>query len=80
MPIAGELADTTILPGVYSSATFVIDSGVLTFNALHDSNATFILISPGSLVASYPCSMVLINGAQANRVFWALDYFASFAA
>ena len=81
MPINGTtLAGMTLSPGVYSSAAFVLESGVLTFNALNDSNATFILVSPGSLVASYACSMELINGAQADRVFWALNNFASLAA
>lgn len=78
-PTVAALAGVTLYPGVYSSATFTLASGVLTFDALNDTNATFVMISPGYLLVSSPYSMVLMNGALASRIFWALGDYASLA-
>ena len=69
----------TLLPGVYSSATFTLASGILTFDARNDSNATFFLVSPAYLLVSAPSSMILLNGALASHIFWAIGDYASLA-
>ena len=73
------LAGVTLFPGTYSSATFTLASGFLTFDARNDSNATFVLISPGYLLVSEPFSMLLMNGALASHIFWAIGDYASLA-
>jgi hypothetical protein len=78
-PITNALAGVTLLPGVYSSATFTLAAGVLTFDGLNVTNSTFVMVSPGYILVSALSSMVLVNGASASRVFWAIGDYASFA-
>ena len=78
--IPASLAGVTLAPGVYSSATFTLASGTLVFDALNDSNATFVLISTGHLLISAPFAMYLVNGALPSHVIWAIGNYASLAA
>ena len=74
--LAGNLANTTIYPGVYTnSSSVMIQGGDLTLDALGDINAVFVfqigstLLVGGPGVAA-PQSVLLINGAKAKNVFW----------
>ena len=78
-PITNALAGATLIPGVYSSTTFLLSAGVLTFDALNVTNSTFILVTPGYVLVSALSSMVLVNGAVASNVFWAVGDYASFS-
>ena len=71
-----ELGNRTLAPGTYTSATFYdITQGPLTLDAQGDTNAYWVFQMGSSLQVGTPTapqSVVLINGAQASQVFWAV--------
>jgi hypothetical protein len=76
-PGAGNLANLTLTPGVYTAAagSFLIRGGDLILDAQGDANATWVFQMATSLTvggpgAAFPQSVILINGAQAKNVFW----------
>ncbi len=76
-PGAGNLANLTLEPGVYTSASgsFQILGGDLTLDAHGDANATWVFqmattLTVGGPGASSPQSIILTNGALAKNVFW----------
>jgi hypothetical protein len=74
--LAAELGNTTIDPGVYTNASAVgITTGPLTLDAKGDPNAFWIFQIGTSLTVGTPTapeSVVLINGAKAANVYWAV--------
>jgi hypothetical protein len=74
--LAAELGDTTIYPGVYTNASSVaITLGPLTLDAQGNPNAFWVFQIGSSLTVGTPTSsesVVLIHGAQASNVFWAV--------
>jgi len=58
-----------ITPGAYNNPTMDI-SGVLTLDALGDSDAVFIFRTASTLVTGISSSVLLVNGAQACNVYW----------
>jgi hypothetical protein len=76
-PGVGNLANLTLPPGVYTSASgpFRIQGGNLTLDAGGDANATWVFqmataLTVGGPGAAFPSSVILTNGAQAKNVFW----------
>ena len=76
-PGAGELGGLTLPPGVYKAAagTFKITNGNLTLDAQGDPNAVWIFQTAAGLTVGIagPAgarSVNLINGGQANNVYW----------
>lgn len=76
-PGAGNLANLTLAPGVYTAAagTFRIQGGDLTLDAQGDANAVWIFQMATSLTvggpgAAFPASVILTNGALARNVYW----------
>jgi len=76
-PGAGELGGLTLAPGVYKAAggSFKITNGDLTLDAKGDPNAVWIFQTATSLTVGVagPAgarNVMLVNGAQANNVFW----------
>lgn len=76
-PGAGNLANKTLAPGVYTSAagTFKVEGGNLTLDAQGNANAVWVFQMASSLTvggpgAAFPSSIILANGAQAKNVFW----------
>lgn len=76
-PGAGNLANLTLAPGVYtaSSGSFMIQGGDLTLDAQGDSNAVWVFqmattLTFGGPGAAFPQSIILKNGAQSKNVFW----------
>src|SRR5665811_187452 len=69
--IPTELGGSTLLPGVYDSAsgTFQI-TGTLTLDAQGDPNAVFIFKSASTLITASNSNVNLLNGARYCRVFW----------
>jgi hypothetical protein len=71
-----ELGNRTLAPGTYKSATFYdITAGPLTLDAQGNANAYWVFQMGSSLQVGTPTapeSVVLINGAQASHVFWAV--------
>jgi hypothetical protein len=66
--IVANLGGTTKRPGVYCTATGISVSGVLTLDGNGDQNSTFVFQAGSSLTTAG--SIVLINGAQAQNVYW----------
>ena len=76
-PGAGNLANKTLAPGVYTAAagSFMIQGGNLTLDAQGNANATWVFqmattLTVGGPGAAFPSSIILANGAQAKNVFW----------
>jgi len=74
--LAAELGGTTIYPGVYTNASSVgITLGPLTLDAKGDPNAYWVFQIGSSLTVGTPTSsesVILINGAHAANVYWAV--------
>jgi hypothetical protein len=76
-PGAGELGGLVLPPGVYQAAggTFDISTGDLTLDAQGDPNAVWVFQTAAGLTVGIAGptgakSINLINGANANNVFW----------
>lgn len=76
-PGAGNLANLTLAPGVYTAAagTFRVQGGDLTLDAQGDPNAVWVFqmattLTVGGPGAAFPASVILANGAQAKNVYW----------
>lgn len=76
-PGAGNLANLTLAPGVYTSAagSFKMEGGNLTLDAQGDANAVWVFqmattLTVGGPGAAAPQSVILTNGAQAKNVYW----------
>ncbi len=69
--IPTELGGTTLVPGIYKSAdgTFGI-SGALILDAQGNPDAVFIFQTASTLITASSSAVVLVNGAQANNIFW----------
>jgi hypothetical protein len=76
--LAAELGGTTIYPGVYTNASSVaITIGDLTLDGQGDPNATWVFqigssLTVGDPVGPHTRSVILINGAKAGNVYWAV--------
>ena len=73
----GELGSSTLAPGIYQSVpgSFGITIGDLTLDAQGDPNAYWVFQMASTLTvgqAAVPRNVILINGAQAKNVFWAV--------
>jgi hypothetical protein len=66
-----ELGGTTVTPGVYSIGSSAAVTGVLNLDAGGNPNAVFIFQIGSTLTtASANSAILLLNGAQAQNVFW----------
>jgi hypothetical protein len=74
--LAAEIGNTTIYPGVYTNTSSVgITLGPLTLDAQGDPNASWVFQIGSSLTVGTPTSpesVILINGANAGNVYWAV--------
>ena len=74
--LAGNLANSTIAPGVWTnSSSVLIEGGDLTLDAGGDANALFVFqigstLTVGGPGVAAPQSIILAGGAQAKNVFW----------
>jgi hypothetical protein len=74
---AGDLGNRTLAPGVYQSApgSYSIQAGDLTLDGAGNPNAVWVFqmattLTVGGPGAAFPQNVILINGAQAQNVFW----------
>src|SRR5690606_3577159 len=72
-----NLAGRTLFPGVHTApaGTFQIQGGDLTLDAQGNADAVWVFqmaatLTVGGPGATFPQSIILINGAQAKNVFW----------
>jgi hypothetical protein len=73
----GELGSSTLAPGIYKSApgSYGITIGDLTLDAQGNPNAYWVFQMATTLTvgqAAVPRNVILINGAKASNVFWAV--------
>lgn len=68
-----------LLPGIYNVGGAISIAGTLTLDGQGNENALFIIKTPGALNAAAYAKIVLINGANANNVFWLATGAAGFA-
>jgi len=88
--IAENLATQVLFPGLYKSnviaASFEITGGNLTLDAQGDPNAIWVFQMPSSggsptLTLTNPtCSVILINGAKAENIYWIVGSSATIGA
>jgi hypothetical protein len=71
--IPTDLNTQVLVPGVYNSlsGTFM-NTGTVTLNAGGNANATWVFQMASTLVTAAGSNVVLINGAQAKNVTWAV--------
>lgn len=69
--LAGNIGGLTLTPGLYkSSGSLQISSGDLTFDALGDPNAVFIIQIASTLNTTSGRQVILAGGALAKNIFW----------
>lgn len=68
--IGSELGGSTLTHGVYASATSFQITGKLILDGLNDPNAVFILQADTSLTTASDSEIELVNGANADNIFW----------
>ncbi|MDX6202682.1 MAG: hypothetical protein QOJ83_2182 [Frankiales bacterium] len=69
-PIAADLGGRTLTAGVYSSASSIGLTGVLTLDAAGDPNAIFVFQAGSALTTASGSQVALINGASVCNVYW----------
>ncbi len=65
-----DLGGQTLGPGVYDDPSSFGITGILTLDAGGDPDAVWIFQAGSTLITASGSQVVLINGAQAGRVFW----------
>ena len=77
--LSGNIGGLTLTPGLYkSTSSLSISSGDVTFDALGDPNAVFIIQIASSLTTTPGRKVILSGGAQASNIFWQVSSSASF--
>jgi len=77
--LKGNIGGLTLTPGLYNSTSSIrISSGDLTFDAMGDPNAVFILQIASSLVTRPETKVILKGGAMASNIFWQVGESAIF--
>ncbi|MFH1320934.1 MAG: ice-binding family protein [Bacteroidota bacterium] len=69
--LAGNIGGLTLTPGLYkSSGSLEISSGDLTFDAVGNANAVFIVQIASTLITTSGRKVILSGGALASNIFW----------
>jgi len=68
--VTGDLGGTTLVGGVYHSASSMALTGSVTLNAAGDASTVWIFQAGTTLTTASASNVVLENGAQACNVFW----------
>lgn len=77
--LSGNLGGLTLTPGLYkSTSSLEISSGDLTFDALGDADAVFIVQIASTFTATPGRQVILTGGAQAANIYWQVSSSASF--
>jgi hypothetical protein len=67
-----DLGGLTLTPGVYKFTTTAAITGTLTLDGQNNPNALFVFQVGTAITTATAAHVVLINGANANNVFWNL--------
>jgi type VI secretion system secreted protein VgrG len=65
-----NLGGLTLTPGVYKFSSTAQMTGMLTLDAQNNPNAIFVFQIGSTLTTASSASMDLLNGAQADNVYW----------
>jgi hypothetical protein len=77
--LSGNLGGLTLTPGLYkSTSSLAISSGDLTFDALGDANAVFVIQMASSFTTTSGRKIILSGGARASNIFWQVGSSATF--
>jgi hypothetical protein len=77
--LSGNIGGLTLTPGLYkSTSSLAISSGDLTFDALGDANAIFIIQIASSLTTTSGRQVILSGGASASNIYWQVGSSATF--
>ncbi len=77
--LAGNIGGLTLTPGLYkSTSSLSISSGDVTFDALGDANAVFIIQIASTFTTTSGRKVILRGGAQAKNIFWQVSSSATF--
>jgi hypothetical protein len=77
--LSGNIGGLTLTPGLYkSTSSLAISSGDLTFDALGNANAVFIIQIASTLTTTSGRKVILSGGALASNIFWQVGSSATF--
>lgn len=77
--LSGNIGGLTLTPGLYkSTSSLAISSGDVTFDALGDLNAVFVIQIASTLTTTPGRKVILSGSAQASNIFWQVSSSASF--
>ncbi|MES2565845.1 MAG: ice-binding family protein [Bacteroidota bacterium] len=77
--LSGNIGGLTLTPGLYkSTSTLAVSSGDVTFDALGNPNAVFIIQIASALTTTSGRQVFLKNGASASNIFWQVGTSATF--
>jgi len=69
--LSGNLGGLTLTPGLYkSTSSLAISSGDLTFDAMGNADAIFIIQIASTLTTTSGREVILSGGAQASNIYW----------
>lgn len=68
--VSGDLTGLTLAPGLYKSTSSLGVTGTLTFNALGNQDAVFIIQMASTLTTGSGSQVVLSGGAKASNIIW----------
>ncbi|MCA1757680.1 MAG: DUF3494 domain-containing protein [Bacteroidales bacterium] len=77
--LSGNIGGLTLTPGLYkSTSTLSISSGDLTFDAMGDENAVFIIQIASSFTTTSGRKVILKGQAKASNIYWQVGSSAAF--
>jgi len=77
--LSGNIGGLTLTPGLYkSTSSLALSSGDVTFDALGNANAVFIIQIASAFTATSGRKVILAGGAQASNIFWQVGSSATF--
>jgi type VI secretion system secreted protein VgrG len=79
-PIAAELGEQIICPGIYKSDAAFGLTGTLTLDGNNDPNSVFIFVTPAAFTSAAASKIKLINSAKAENVYWQIGAAATLGA
>lgn len=68
--IAGDLAGRTLMPGIYNAVAALSLSSALTLDGGGNADGVFVFQVSAAFNSAASSLMTLVNGAQADHVFW----------
>lgn len=77
--ISGNIGGLTLTPGLYkSTSSLALSSGDVTFDALGNPNAVFIIQVASSFTTTPGRKVILAGGALASNIYWQVGSSATF--